>query len=113
MLFTAGLPPTITVATPGAQGPAITGVHGCGVNTPHAAAVAALTAGFANDVHMAKGMTFTIGTLSIIFATGAPHITLLAGNTVSADGAVPKLHINCVPDVTKIDTSDLLPLMME
>ena len=43
VLFSAGFPPTNTVGDPGAQGAAITGVQGIGVNTPAAAAVAADT----------------------------------------------------------------------
>ncbi len=38
-----GWPPTVTVGDPGAHGDAVAGMHGCGVNTPNAAAVAAAT----------------------------------------------------------------------
>jgi hypothetical protein len=37
-------------------------MHGIGVNTPMAAAVAAATAGFAGDMHMPNGVMFAIGT---------------------------------------------------
>jgi hypothetical protein len=37
-------------------------MQGIGVKTPSAAAVAAATVGFANDVHMPKGIMLTIGT---------------------------------------------------
>lgn len=40
--------------------PAAIGIHGCGVNTPKAAAVAAATCGLAIDVHIPNGPTFTI-----------------------------------------------------
>lgn len=40
------------------------------------------------------------------------HWTLLAGSTFSTDGAIPKLHISCAPDVTIKDTFDLLSPMM-
>jgi hypothetical protein len=36
-------------------------MHGMGVSTPKAAAVAAATEGFAGDMHMPKGMMFTKG----------------------------------------------------
>ena len=48
-LLSAGMPPIITVGEPGFQGPAGTGMHGIGVRTPSAAAVAAATCGFDND----------------------------------------------------------------
>ena len=109
VLFTAGFPPTSTVGEPGAQGAAITGMHGIGVNTPRAAAVAAATCGFAREVHIPNGMMFTMGTLSMMQAAGILlHKTFAAGSTFSADGAIPKLHMSCAPDVTMIDTFDLL-----
>jgi hypothetical protein len=84
-----------------------------GVSTPKAAAVAAATCGFAMEVHIPKGMMFVIGTLSIIQAGGILlHMTLLAGSTFRTDGAIPKLHMSCAPDVTMIDTFDLLSSMM-
>ena len=59
--FSAGAPPTIWVGEPGAHGAWVTGVHGIGVSTPRAAAVAAATAGFAMDTHMPNGMMLTNG----------------------------------------------------
>lgn len=50
-LLRAGIPPISTVGQPGTQGVA-TGVHGIGVRTPMAAAVAAATAGFAGELHI-------------------------------------------------------------
>lgn len=93
VLFSAGILATITESEPGAQGAGITGVHGCGVNTPHAALVAEATAGFAILVHIAKGGILTIGLLSIIFAIGIfTDCTPFCGNTFSVDGAVPKVQ---------------------
>lgn len=110
VLFSAGFPPTNTVGDPGAHGAAITGIQGIGVKTPKAAAVAAATCGFAMDVHIPKGMMFVIGMLSMIHAAGILlHITLAFGRTLSTDGAIPKLHISCAPEVTTIDTFNLLP----
>lgn len=113
VLFSAGFPPTKTVGEPGAQGAEITGIHGIGVNTPAAAAVAADTCGFAMDVHIPKGMIFVIGMLSMIDAAGILlHITLAFGRTLSTDGAIPKLHISCAPEVTMIATFNLLPYLI-
>ena len=48
-LVRACMPPIITVGEPGFQGPAGTGMHGMGVRTPRAAAVAAATCGLESD----------------------------------------------------------------
>ena len=110
VLLSAGLPPTNTVGEPGAHGADITGIQGMGVKTPMAADVAADTCGFAMDVHIPKGIMFVIGTLSMIHAAGILlHITLAFGRTLSTDGAIPKLHISCAPEVTMIATLNLLP----
>ena len=93
-LFNAGLLPIITVGDPGAQGAAITGMHGIGVSTPRAAAVAAATIGLANDWHMPNGGMFTIGMLSMIVAAGLLSIrTMACGITFSVLGATPNEHI--------------------
>ena len=113
VLFSAGFPPTNTVGEPGAHGAEITGIHGIGVKTPIAADVAAATCGFAMDVHIPKGMMFVIGTLSMIHAAGILlHITLAFGRTLSTDGAIPKLHISCAPEVTMIANLNLLPYLI-
>ena len=62
VLSSIGWPPSITVGAPGTQGADVAGMHGIGVNTPIAAAVAAATVGFAGDMHMPNGMMFAIGT---------------------------------------------------
>jgi hypothetical protein len=77
-------------------------MHGMGVNTPIAAAVAATTAGFAGERHMTKGRTLTIGLLSRMFAAGVPVNVRLCGSTVRDDGATPKLHIVTAPEQTCI-----------
>jgi hypothetical protein len=53
---------------PGAHGATITGMQGIGVKTPIAADVAEATVGFAKDLHMPKGMMFTMGAKSMILA---------------------------------------------
>jgi hypothetical protein len=69
-LFSAGILPIITVALPGTQGATVMGIQGIGVSTPKAAVVAAATVGLAKDEHMANGMIFTMGILSIMLASG-------------------------------------------
>src|SRR5262245_12173918 len=96
----AGMLPINTVGTPGAHGPAGTGVQGIGVNTPSAAAVAAATAGFAKLEHMPNGITLRNGTLSAMLAAGAPANTRLTGNTTSEPGAIPMVHIVVAPALT-------------
>ena len=73
--LSAGMFAMSTVGQPGAQGAAVTGMQGIGVRTPNAAAVADATVGFAGQEHMANGRMFSIGTLSMIFATGMEVMT--------------------------------------
>jgi hypothetical protein len=60
-LSSAGIPPNVTVGTPGVQGVVVFGMQGIGVSTPSAAAVAAATVGFAGDMQTPNGMIFTVG----------------------------------------------------
>ncbi len=90
-----GISPRVTVAAPGVQGDVVTGMQGCGVSTPRAAAVAAATWGLAGEMHMPKGMIFSMGTKSIILAAFIlPHVTRFIGVTCNTDGATPMVHIN-------------------
>lgn len=99
----AGAEPTIVLLAPGAQGAAVIGVHGMGVRTPIAAAVAEATAGLAMLVHMAKGKMFTNGLLSMILAAGGPDAkTLFTGSTTRELGAAPNEHIIMAPATTCI-----------
>lgn len=68
--FNAGMYPMNTAGTPGVHGRGITGKHGAGVNTPAAAVVAAITAGFVGLEHIPNGIMLTIGMKSIMFAAG-------------------------------------------
>jgi hypothetical protein len=88
---------TITVGEPGAHGAGVTGMHGIGVNTPSAADVAAATVGFAIELHIAKGIMFAFGILSIMLAIGVAVLTMFLGRTVIELGAVPKLHLSIAP----------------
>src|ERR1700733_7161707 len=90
--------PSNTVGAPAIHGAGVAGMQGIGVSTPRAAAVAAATVGLAGDVHIPKGMILTIGTWSMMFASGTMLvITLLTGNTTSELGAMPKLHCIIAP----------------
>ena len=95
--------PSITDDEPGVHGAVVTGMHGMGVRTPSAAAVAEATVGFAIDEHIPKGRILTMGTLSIIFAAGIKLVmVLLVGKTTSELGAKPKLHMSVAPMQTCI-----------
>jgi len=99
--FNAGLLPIITVGEPGTHGAEVTGMHGIGVSTPSAAAVAAATVGLLSVVHMPNGAMLSIGTWSMIVAAGLPPaIVNPVGSTASTDGAAPKLHCSEAPFVT-------------
>jgi len=99
VLLRAGMPPIITVGEPGVQG-MVTGIHGIGVSTPRAAAVAAATVGLAMDMHMPNGGMLTIGAQSTMVAAGEPAFVLLTGRTFSVEGAMPNVHIIIAPGVT-------------
>src|SRR5579871_6524261 len=70
ILSRVGWLPSSTVGAPATQGAGVFGMHGMGVSTPSAAAVADATVGLAIDMHAPNGMMFTSGTWSIIFASG-------------------------------------------
>jgi hypothetical protein len=73
---------TATVSEPGVHGALVAGMHGCGVRTPLAAAVAAATWGFAGDWHMPKGAMFTCGSVSCTVAAGfVPPYVSFVGRT--------------------------------
>jgi hypothetical protein len=61
VLFNAGIMPIMQVADPGVHGEDVIGIHGMGVRTPRAAAVAEATVGLANDMHMPKVGMFVMG----------------------------------------------------
>ncbi len=100
VLFRAGRLARRTVGEPGVQGAGVLGMHGMGVSTPSAAAVAAATAGLAGDMHIPKLAIFTSGWLSMMVAAGVRSSTLLVGNTFSVLGATPNGHINRAPETT-------------
>jgi hypothetical protein len=69
-LLSAGMLPINIVGLPTIHGANANGIHGAGVKTPNAAAVAVITSGFIILVHIPKGRTLSIETLSTIFAAG-------------------------------------------
>jgi hypothetical protein len=102
-----------TVAAPGVQGAAMTGMHGIGVSTPSAAVVAAATVGLLGVLHIPNGGMFTIGLLSMMVAAGAPAVTRLTGRTLSVDGANPNVHCSIAPVVTSWAIGHLLgPILL-
>jgi hypothetical protein len=89
----AGMPRTVTVGEPGAQGAAVTGTQGIGVNTPSAAAVAAATVGLAIELHIPNGGMLAMGLLSMMLAAGFTSPVTVGTATIRLDGATPKLHV--------------------
>jgi hypothetical protein len=72
VMFNAGAFPTMTVGEPGTHGAVVLGMHGMGVKTPIAAAVAEATVGLASDMHIPKGGMLAMGLLSMMVAAGVP-----------------------------------------
>jgi hypothetical protein len=99
-----------TVGEPGTHGAGIVGVHGCGVRTPQAAAVADATAGFAILLHMPNGGILDMGLLSMIVAIGWVVMTFFSGNTINVDGAAPKVHFILAPPQTQIPITKNPPI---
>lgn len=103
VLSSVGMSASSTVGAPGTQGATVIGMHGIGVRTPMAAAVAAATIGFAGDMHTPNGMMFTIGILSMMLASGISLVkTMFVGRTTSELGAIPMVHIIIAPMQTCI-----------
>ena len=76
-------------------------MHGCGVSTPSAAAVAAATWGLDGLMHRPNGMMLSIGTWSWMVAFGCrATIVRLIGSTIRLDGDEPNVHIVCAPFTT-------------
>src|SRR6478609_8259900 len=99
----AGMLPHSTVGEPGTHGAAVAGMHGIGVSTPSAAAVAAATVGLASDMHIPNGRMLTNGLLSMIVAMGTPEANVrLVGSTTSEAGVIPNVHCSMAPLATAI-----------
>jgi hypothetical protein len=105
----AGTPEMVT-GSGGSHGSAVAGTQGAGVNTPEAAEVAAITAGFVGELHIPNVGIFVSGTKSAIVASGTGGAGAAAacggpGMRVSTDGMVPKSHAIWAPSATKIATN--------
>lgn len=82
-----------TVGLPGTQGEVVTGVHGIGVRTPSAAAVAEATVGLASELHIPNGWMLIPGLKSITVAAGRfEQNAARSGMTVNVEGAAPNVH---------------------
>src|SRR5512139_353144 len=97
VLSSAGWLVISTLTAPGTQGAGVTGTQGIGVNTPIAAAVAAMTCGFDGELHIPKGMMLTIGTWSMIVPAGMLLVITGRGVALNTDGTAPKLHCSWAP----------------
>ena len=76
-------------------------MHGWGVSTPNAAAVAAATCGFLGEEHMPNGARFAIGFMSCTVAAGsAPPYVSFVGRTDSLPGKLPIEHASVAPLTT-------------
>jgi hypothetical protein len=101
VLLSAGMNFFSTVGDPGTQGPtAVLGMHGIGVSTPMAAAVAAATCGLAGLVHIPKGGMFAMGLLSMMLPASMKLDMIIFGVAMKLDGATPKVHIITAPVTT-------------
>ena len=97
-LVRAGMLSTSIIGLPGCQGAVRAGMQGMGVSTPMAALVAEATVGLLSVLHMPKGMTFTMGLKSMMFAAViSPSCTMRPGSTTNAEGARPKVHVIIAP----------------
>jgi hypothetical protein len=101
-LSSAGRPPIVTAGDPGTQGEAVAGMQGCGVKTPKAADVAAMTCGLLGLLQRPNGLMFARGAKSMIVA--APALVPpagLAGDAANAEGVAPKLQVRMAPSTTR------------
>jgi hypothetical protein len=92
----------VTVGAPGVQGVSVIGMHGIGVNTPMAAAVAEATSGFAGLMHMPNVGMFSIGTKSMMVAAGIPPAVTVPGVGMKEAGAAPNVHVIIAPPTTRL-----------
>jgi len=98
VLSSVGISANSTVGAPGTHGATVAGMHGIGVSTPNAAAVAAATIGLAGEMHMPNGMILSNGMWSMMLASGTSSvITRFMGKTTSELGAIPMVHIIIAP----------------
>lgn len=88
---------------PGIHGEVVIGTQGIGVSTPNAAAVAAATVGFANEVQAPNGGILATGAKHELFADGTAGVSICPlGITTRLEGAAPKVHIIVAPMQTAV-----------
>jgi hypothetical protein len=101
VLSSAGWPFTVSTGEPGVHGETTAGMHGCGVSTPRAAAVAAATWGLAGDMHIPKDAMLAIGAKSMIEPTGMSlHVTVGLAVAVNVPGAGLIVQASMAPVTT-------------
>lgn len=87
-----------TSSVPGTHGATVAGTQGMGVSTPRAADVAEATSGLANEEHIPKVGTLTIGAKSIMVAAGILLVKVrFVGRTTNEAGATPKEQVIIAP----------------
>lgn len=97
---TQGRPPIWADTEPAVHGAPVAGMHGWGVSTPSAAAVAVDTCGLPGLMHMPKVGMLVSGMVSAIVATGAVADTIGVARMRLA-GVVPMVQVIEVPEVAK------------
>jgi hypothetical protein len=97
ILSSAGALQSMTVGAPATQGEKVAGMHGCGVRTPIAAAVAAATWGLDGDMHAPNGGILAVGLWSRILAATILLVITVFGVGIKLLGAMPKLHFIIAP----------------
>lgn len=106
----AGTPLIVTPTAPGVHGIS-TGVHGTGVSTPRAAAVAAITSGLAGAEHIPNVGMFSASTsvttpAGVVAETSSP-------DAVNSQGATPNAHSTNAPVETSTPITFPLPAYSE
>ena len=90
----------VTVGEPGVHGATVLGMHGIGVKTPNAAAVAEATCGLARELHIPNVGMLVMGAKSLIVAAGVVAVTVGADDALNAAGAAPKVQAIMAPVTT-------------
>lgn len=93
-----GVEHTVICGATGVHVPTVTGVQGCGVSTPIAAAVADATAGLAIELHNPIGVILAPAAQSFIVAVGLPPVsTFVAEVAFKVPGDIPQVQTMVAP----------------
>ena len=79
---------------PGSHGVSVAGMHGIGVKTPNAAAVALATDGLAMLVHTPKDWMLIMGLKSMILPIKPPVTMAGPGVGINGDGIAPNVQVS-------------------